>query len=1135
MKHLLPFFLLLYACHLKTERQPGFAFKRPKVVEAVSYKLNPDSLAPPVVVRALPPAKITLEKPQVVQLPSNEFTSRVTDIVPSSSPEMVVTHRVANEPPRVVAALTNRHAALPAEVITVSGLRFSDNSRSMFSTIKAKDGLHSDEISSLLQDKNGNLWIGQWWGGGITKYDGRSLWNYTIKQGLSSDVVNCLYEDTQGNIWAGTYDSGVNMFNGNFFAHYSLKEGLQDNIVYCIAQDKSGNMWFGTNNGLSKFDGRNFTHYTTSQGLPTNVVRSLMVDSKGQLWAGANGGLMRFDGQYFQNYSTALHFDDDTELTAIMEDTKGNIWVGTNIGLFEFEGDSIKRFTSEGGLSSNNINSIMQAYNGDIWIASRGGVNRYNGRSFIHYGSEQGLPNNRVTSCIQDKWGNIWLGTTGGVCKFEGNLFTHVTPVKQEEIETLLTDRKGNVWMGSGSDSCVNKYDGKSMIRYSQKEMTSMNYLYQDRRSNIWFATWYGVYKYDGKVLNHYSKVNGLIDSVVFTMLEDRHGNMWFATNKGLSKFDGTYFTNYSKAQGLNSETIFPLLEDHNGNIWIGTNDKGICRFDGKTFTHFPPNNLSHPMVVGLIEDHNNNIWICTAYGVNKFDGKYFTWYTSEQGLSNNITKDVLEDRNGNIWVGTIKGLNRYTPMAESTDASRNDVPSYFKNYTVTDGFTGGGTYENAMYMDKDGKIWIGSNDRLTLYHPEGDIPDTIAPVLQLTGISMFNENINWQDVKRKKDKSYTLHNGRQLSGIQFTGLTRWFSLPENLQLPYDNNAITFQFIGITTNRPKEVRYRYLLEGLDNEWTSTIEPLASYNNLPHGKFKLRVQSVNTEGRWSNELNYSFIILPPWWQTTFAYVIYVITFAALSWLFTSYRSRRLKAENIRLEKNVAARTKELEQSLEERFRLSEQIKSQQALLNERLRISRDLHDEIGTTLGSISIYSEVAKKRSEKNENPGTVLSKIGSASRELIDKMSDIVWSLNLNHENFEQMEHRMRVFATMMLSPRNIRYQFDIDEHSKTSQLSNAQAKNIFLIYKEALHNIVKYADCSSVHIQFDADGGKLNMTIRDNGKGFPVSEAMRTGDSLGGNGIKNMYVRCNDIQANLTFDSRMDAGTTIRLSMPL
>ena len=352
---------------------------------------------------------------------------------------------------------------------------------------------------------------------------------------------------------------------------------------------------------------------------------------------------------------------------------------------------------------------------------------------------------------------------------------------------------------------------------------------------------------------------------------------------------------------------------------------------------------------------------------------------------------------------------------------------------------------------------------------------------------------------------------------------------------------MTFQFIGITTYRPKEVRYQYFLEGLDENWSNiTDQPEATYSILPHGKYSFKVKAVNSEGYWSKELNYSFVIRPPWWRTWWAYVSYTASFSVMIWMFTWYRSRQLKAENIHLEEKVNKRTIELEHSLSERYHLMKKVESQEALLNERLRISRELHDDIGSTLSSISIYSEVAKQRTAKKENTNEVLSKIGHASRELIDKMSDIVWSLNPNNESFEQLQNRMMAFAAMILATRNILYDFTADEELKRIQFTGEQRKNIFLIFKEALHNIVKYADCKTACITLSVNNNNLMMAIKDDGKGFDVSQIaadtiFTNGESLGGNGIKNMHARADDVNAKLFIHSRINEGTTIQLTLRL
>ena len=1139
------FCFLLPACGKQREAVERPNFKPPKIVEAKTYKVPLEKTVPPKVVRASGIKKIVAGKPETIQLKSNVFPAKATRIVPAGIPELLIPNGHSYKPPKVVPAIDSPFIANPPEIILLKEPFIKESNPESFSSIKAMHGLNSNEISSLCQDKAGNLWIGAWWGG-VSKYDGRSLTNYSVAQGLSSDVVNGVLEDRSGNIWIATTDAGVNKFDGRYITRYSTTEGLSDNSITSMLQDKDGDMWFTTGNGLNKYDGHVFTHYTTAQGLPSNVVWNMLEDSKGNLWVSTNGGLTRFDGVSFKCYTIGLGLNNNTEVGKIVEDNAGNLWFATSNGLFKYDGKYISHFTPDGGLSSNRISKITKATSGDIWIGTWDhGANKYDGKSFTHFSVEQGLGNEVVTDILQDTRGNIWLATTAGVSKYDGKLFSHLAPLKQEEVECLLVDKRGNLWIGTGAGHCLNKYDGRSLSRYTTATglaSTSINQIIEDKFGNIWFGTRGGVDKYDGTYFTHYSKSNGLIDNTVFCLMEDKKGNLWFGTENGLSKFDGKDFTNYTIAQGLKDETIYSLLEDYNGNIWIGTSSQGVYLFDGATFTHYDlAHSLSHPMVLGMMEDKNNNIWFCTSMGANKFDGRYFTWYTTEQGLSNNIAKNVLQDKNGNIWIGTINGMNQLKSVSSKSYTLKKLSVSLFKKYTVSEGFLGVGTYENSITQDTNGNLWMGATDRVANYHPEGDIPDTIPPTIQLSSIALFNENINWLDAQKKKDSAIILTNGAELKHFNFSGLTPWYNQPENLQLNYNNNYLTFQFIGITTLRPKEVRYQYLLEGLDENWSSiTDQPEATYSMVPPGKYTFKVRAANSEGYWSKELNYQFVILPPWWRTWWAYLSYATSFIAMIWMFTWYRSRQLKGENIYLEEKVNKRTMELEHSLSERYKLMKKVESQEALLKERLRISRELHDDIGSTLSSISIYSEVAKQRTAKKENTSDVLSKIGYASRELIDKMSDIVWSLNPNNESFEQLQNRMMGFASMMLATRNILYDFTVDEELKRIQFTGEQRKNIFLIFKEALHNIVKYADCKTARITLSITDNSLLMAIKDDGKGFDIalidSNAIFTnGESMGGNGIKNMHARADHVNAKLCIHSKINEGTTIQLTLRL
>ena len=297
-------------------------------------------------------------------------------------------------------------------------------------------------------------------------------------------------------------------------------------------------------------------------------------------------------------------------------------------------------------------------------------------------------------------------------------------------------------------------------------------------------------------------------------------------------------------------------------------------------------------------------------------------------------------------------GLSKLSPthreklvfFSDNVNASKEaEGKIFFKNYTYEDGFLGFGVNGGkTICEDKNGTIWVAANDRLTAFHPEGEVTDTTAPNIQLTSIALFNENIAWVNLtssvlrtpssKEKgsgnnffvKDTTIILGNGVSVGGFEFNGLTRWYNLPGNLSLAYNNNYITFNFIGIIQNQPKKVKYQYKLEGLDENWSAiTNRTEAPYGNLPQGNYTFKVKAINSEGYWSSEFNYTFTIRPPWWKTWWMYTIYVISALLLIGGFIKWRERKLKKENIILEKKITVATQVIR---EEKDKVEEQKKA-----------------------------------------------------------------------------------------------------------------------------------------------------------------------------------------------------------------
>ena len=346
---------------------------------------------------------------------------------------------------------------------------------------------------------------------------------------------------------------------------------------------------------------------------------------------------------------------------------------------------------------------------------------------------------------------------------------------------------------------------------------------------------------------------------------------------------------------------------------------------------------LKHGTIGCMLQDKSGNLWFGTYGGVSKYDGKSFTTFTDKEGLANNTVLSMLEDKSGNLWFGTRFGLSKLTltkfveinDKVKSNTLTKQDI--IFKNYTYTDGFLGIGVNGgNTMLQAKDGAIWIGANDRLTAMHPENMPPDTIAPNIQLTTIELFNENIAWVNLcqtersrSQSKDTTLVLGNGVTVSNFNFDGLTKWYTLPDNLSLAYNNNYLTFNFIGITMNQPKNVKYQYILEGLDENWSAiTNRTEAPYGNLPQGRYTFKVKAMNSEGYWSNEFNYTFTIRPPWWKTWWAFGIYFITIIGSVWYYIKWRESSLKQRQEELEHTVEVRTAEV---VEEKKIVEEQKK------------------------------------------------------------------------------------------------------------------------------------------------------------------------------------------------------------------
>lgn len=770
-----------------------------------------------------------------------------------------------------------------------------------FENFDKKDGLAENRVTASCLDKNGNMWFGHWSGGLTTFNDATKKFSEIIPPGKKiSKTITCILSGKNGIIWIGTNGQGLLKYENGSFTSFTTKEGLTSDAVSSLMENKDGAIWIGTTKGitLSKPEFSALEVY-----LPSQSITSLFCDSKGNKWIGTSDyGVVRMNAAdtIFKIYNTS-HGLPSNHVTLVFESVNGGIFIGTYDGgvskylpqleANKYKGTAFQTISTQNGLSNNRVLSIIQDREKNIWIGTFLNLNQYFDEQFEMYGENEGLLNSLVWSIIEGDNNDFWIGTEGGLIQFIPEAYSESADfqpsAKGGKIKTFAS-----TFASLSTDKGVKGDASYQFIRHtgSEGQVLNTSALYKDIKGNIWFTDFgQGLSRLNpaSGTIKKYTTENGLPVNEIYCINGDKDGNIWIGTNKGgLLKFDllKETFERFSTDDGIGSDQVYTIFRDSKDRMWIGSLSGNLTMYDpasskkgeirGKFKTFSERNGYPSKFTICITEDIKGNLWFGTYdLGIYKYDilalletgGQLFRNYSTKDGLGSNTPFLLVCDQRNNLWIGSGLGIDKFNLRDET-----------FKHYEKEDGFLGVEINPNASCKDKNGNLWFGSIIGLVKYNSKLEKNNLIEPVTSIKNPRVFFQNVD---------------------------------MPLDNIFPWTQNHFTFDFVGTSLTNPKRVKYRYMLEGLDKEWSPVVrENSITYPNLESGNYTFKVRSCNNDGVWNNEpVAFLFSINPPFWKTTWFYILFGIIFVSAIIFFIKLREKVLRKENIILEQKVTERT------------------------------------------------------------------------------------------------------------------------------------------------------------------------------------------------------------------------------------